>query len=333
MSDLSKKGHFKLSKITPFEALRNAKQHDISESDLCFQDKENIYQFEYVKPEDPEKYIIEPGVYTMSNSGAGLELSKMSLKKRNLLESVLNTSLIMNEAKTFFNKLHVYEELGRDKKRAILISSSPGCGKTAAINAASQLLIKEDAGTVVLNWPTSNVDADNVAFFFSAASEYSKKCTRLILVMEDIGGGEKDTSHERGVSAGLLNLLDGLSVAFQLPTFIIATTNFPEHLLENLADRPERFDLMIELSPPKLEERIELTEFIAKRKLTAEEKKALSRKEADKFSIAHLVEVVVRSRLHDKTIPKVVDELVKHSKRFAKNFKDGHALGIGNLDG
>jgi ATP-dependent 26S proteasome regulatory subunit len=132
------------------------------------------------------------------------------------------------------------------------------------------------------------------------------------------------------VTAGLLNLLDGVDVTFKLPTFIVATTNFPENLLESLADRPGRFDLMIELNPPSVAEKIALLEFIAKREASAEEKDALAGKGTENFSIAHIKEIVVRSRLHDKTIPVVIKELVDHSKKFKRNFeKERKGLGLG----
>src|SRR5690606_31658097 len=159
--------------------------------------------------------------------------------------------LIFKEARTFFSRLHVYEKLNRPKKRSVLLYSAPGMGKTSAIEKFCHDAINEDAGTVVLVWPTSEIEPDSVARFLSQSSEYNDKCTRLILIIEDIGGGEREGSHSRsGVTSGLLNLLDGVGLTFRLPTFIIATTNHPENLLSSLANRPGRFDLMAELQAP-----------------------------------------------------------------------------------
>ena len=187
---------------------------------------------------------------------------------------------------------------------------------------------EEDPGTVVFIWPTIEIDANSISKFLSVFSEFNKTCTRMILVMEDIGGGEREGSGQiRSVDAGMLNLLDGVEVTFKLPTFILATTNYPQNLLSALADRPGRFDLMLELEPPKAKERIRLVEFIAKRKLTADEEAAIKDKRCGTFSIAHLEEIVIRSMLHDKSMKDVITELVSHkdivARAFEKSKKDG----------
>jgi SpoVK/Ycf46/Vps4 family AAA+-type ATPase len=316
-------GRFVVKKITKFAELTEGQVVEMPESDLCFQNDSSIIQMKYERAEEDKKYEIDPGIFAFAETAGGLGLMKMELKKRGLLESVDNTSKIIKEARTFFSKLHVYERLERPKKRGVLLYSKPGMGKTSAIEKFCSDFVKEDPGTVVLVWPTSDIEADSVCRFLTTRSEYTKECTRLVLIIEDIGGGERDGEHGRSaVDSGLLNLLDGVGVTFKLPTFIIATTNHPENLLESLADRPGRFDLMLKLDPPSTEEKQRLLAFISKRELTDEERACLGAKGAENFSIAHLEEIAVRSELHDKTYPQVVQELIEHSKRFSKNFED-----------
>ena len=324
-----KDGKFKLIKRTLFSELEEGAE--LPESDLCFQNEDVIAQFEYVKEdEDEEKYEIKPGIYTFTRTASGIRPAKTEFRKQRLLESIDNTKVIMNEAKTFFSRLHIYKELNRPEKRGVLLYSAPGMGKTSAIAKFSNDFLEEDPGTVVLNWPTSEIEADQISKFLSINSEYTKECTRLIFVIEDIGGGERENHGQSNqVDSGLLNLLDGVDVTFKLPTFIVATTNHPENLLGALADRPGRFDLMIELGPPSTEEKIQLTEFIAKRDLTAEEKEAFKNSEIKDFSIAHLEEIVVRSLLHDKTLPQVINELIEHRRRFHKSFSKKSDIGMG----
>ena len=325
-----KKGFFKVKQITKFDTLVKGGVTELPESDLCFQNDTDIVQFEYVRSDEETKYPIDPGSFILTESSAGVELKKFELKKRDLLESVTNTATIINEANTFFNKLHVYERLNRPKKRGVLLYSSPGCGKTSSIEKVSLDIMSTDPGTVIMTWPTSEIEADAVVRFLSYRSEYSEKCTKQILIIEDIGGGEREGSPSRsGVDSGLLNLLDGIGTVFKLPTFIIATTNHPENLLASLADRPGRFDLMLKLQPPSYDEKIQLLSFIAKRELTDEEKHALGDKRAAEFSIAHLEEIVVRAELHDKTYPQVIQELIAHKERFKNDFEDKNRnLGI-----
>lgn len=322
-------GKFVHIKTTSFKDLIEGNVKEMPESDLCFQNEGSIVQFKYEKPEVEHKFEIEPGTYSLAETNVGVRPMKVELRSRDLLETIDNTSRIMKEARLFFSRLHVYEEVNRPKKRATLLYSRPGLGKTSAITKLCADFIKEDPGTVVFNWPTSDVSADAVNRFLSMASEYHKSATRLILIIEDIGGGEQENARG-GVPSGLLNLLDGVDVVFKLPTFIIATTNHPENLLESLADRPGRFDLMQELMPPSVDEKCQLLKFLTKREATAEERAALAQKGAEDFSIAHLEEIVIRGKLHDKTVPEVVKEMIEHSKKYKRGFeKEKGGLGLG----
>lgn len=330
---MNKQGKFNLLKVTKISDVVGGIEKELPESDLCFQDGGTIVQYEYEKPEEEEKFSIEPGFYTLRDSSNGIRPFKITLRDRELLTSIDNTAKIINEAKNFYNKLHIYDLLKRQKKRAVLLYSEPGMGKTSAIAKFSTEFSKEDPGTVVFSWPTSKIEADDIARFLSVSSEYSPECTRLILIMEDIGGGEYENGGRANqVDSGLLNLLDGVDVAFKLPTFIVATTNHPENLLSSLADRPGRFDLMIKLDAPSQQEKIALTEFIAKRPLSKEELDSLNNPKIKDFSIAHLEEVVVRSMLHDKTFEEVIQEILEHKKRFNKGFEEKGNLGIGGRD-
>lgn len=329
MSSDEKQGKFIVKKVTKITDLKEG--DEVRESDLCFQNEERIVQCEYIKPENEEdqKYEIKPGTWSLAHSTNGLRLEGIKLKQRRILESYDNSKSIMDEAKLFFSQKEVYDHLEKQMKRAILIYSPPGFGKTCAINKVSERLKAEDPGTVVIYWPTAEVDARHVTRFLSSRSEYVKDATRLVFVIEDIGGGEIEGSNgSRGVDSSLLNLLDGVDVTFPLPTFIMATTNYPANLLDALADRPGRFDEFIELEPPNFEQRVELIKFIAKRQgdLNDEEMEALKR--AENFSVAHLSEVVERSMLKGKTFAEVVDEISHHRSNFTKNFEK-RKMGIG----
>lgn len=330
MSQDKTKGKFKLKQKTRFSDIISGNITELHESDLCFQNEDVILQFEYEKPEEDEKQIIEPGMFELEDTPMGVRCKKVELRTNKLLNEVNNTSAIINEAKTFFNKLDIYKKLERIPKRGVLLYSEPGMGKSSAISQFCRDFIKEDPGTVVLNWPTSEIEANRVSKFLSVSTQYDPKCTRLILIIEDIGGEEyENNGRSNQVDSGMLNLLDGVNVTFKLPTFIVATTNHPENLLGALANRPGRFDLMLELQPPSFEEKVKLLSFIAKREVTEDEKEALKIKGVEKFSIAHLEEAVVRSMLHDKTIPQTIKELVEHAEKFNRNFGENKSIGLG----
>ncbi len=322
---------FKVKEVTKFADLVLGSKLEIPTSDLCLTSNEEIIQFEYIEDElDQQKYTIKPGVYTVNRGPMGLRLDTTELREDNLLTTVINTKTIKNEADTFYKKLHVYDTLKLQKKRAILLFSDPGLGKSSAIRQTVRELIAQDPGTVAVIWPTSDVRAEDFSKFLSFSIDYEENCTNLLLIMEDIGGNEEEGGRHREVNSGLLNMLDGVNVVFKLPTFMIATTNYPANLLGALSDRPGRFDQMIELMPPAKDEQIRLLEFIAKRSLTTEEKEAMDIKGAEKLSIAHLNEIVIRSMLHDKTYEQVVKELISHTQKVKKDFSKQGSMGIGS---
>lgn len=305
----------------------------IQESDLFLTDADgNFVQAEYVESEEEDdgKYEAEPGTFNLGYQGNNLALNKMEMRKRKLLTTYDNTKQIMNEAELFFKKVNegVYEFLEKDAKRAILLYSEPGYGKTSAIAQVCANFREEDDKTIIINWPTAEIRSSDAKRFMTTI-DY-QDCTKLVFLIEDIGGSEKEHhGGERGIDSALLDLLDGTDVTFPIPTFIIATTNHPGNLLDALADRPGRFDELIELEPPNKKERIELVEFMAKRELTEEEKEAL--KDASNFSVAHLSEIVIRSLLKDKTYKEVIKEMIDYKATFSRQFeKKKNGLGLGN---
>ena len=322
-------GKFEVKKVTPFSDLVSGKVTELGESDLCFQSGTDIIQLAYKDAEEEHKFEIKPGFHTLAQDSTGVKTSKIELRKRDLLEDISSTSSIIGEAKRFFSKLDVYEKLNRPKKRGVLLYSAPGFGKSSSIEKFCIDFAAEDPGTVVIIWPTSEIEAESIVHFFSHRATYTAECTRVILIIEDIGGRTDDQRGHQSVNSGLLNLLDGIGVTFKLPTFIVATTNHPESLLQALADRPGRFDLLIKLNAPTHDEKIRLLTFISKRELSDEEKDCIGKKGTEEFSVAHLEEIAVRSLLHDKSYAKVVDEMIQHSKLFKKNFEEKGGVGFG----
>lgn len=323
-----RQGKFICIKKTDFKDIEVGSE--VAESDLCFQDDNSIFQFKFEEPKEDHKEIIEPGIFSLKEKNGHVYTKKTSVRNRTLLSSINNTKSINDEADIFFDNLDVYEKLGEPKARKILLYSDPGMGKTATITQYCQDALKTDPGTVIIIWPASQIEAHDVSEFLSKNSIYKDECTRLILVMEDIGGGEREGhGGARAVDSDMLDLLDGIQVTFKLPTLIIATTNYPQNLLSALADRPGRFDLILQLKPPSYDEQISLIEFISKEKLSEEDKKVFKNKKASSFSIAHLKEIVIRSMLHKQSIADTVKEIIIHRDRFSKGFEDKNDVGFG----
>jgi len=327
-------GKFKVNRITKIEDLADKTVNEIPESDVTIQTDTHIIQMEYVDPEDNrKKTIIKPGCFALEDTNIGVQLSKFELKKHDLLETIDNTSCIISEKHKFFERLDVYKKLNKEPKRALLLCSPPGIGKSAAIGKVCRDELKGE-NTAIVIWDTSSVRSSSVNRFFLNNTEFSKEVEKMILVIEDIGGGSVDEygGGARGADSSLLNLLDGVGTPFHgMPTFIIATTNNPETSVEALIDRPGRFDKVIEMKSPNEKECIELLSFISKKEeLDSDDIEAAKLAATEKFSIAHIQEIIVRSMLDDISFLEVAKQLKEHKKRFKNSFQEiKNKLGLG----
>jgi hypothetical protein len=317
------KSKFKVLQITKINDI--TQKTELPESDLTIQSDDTIFQFEYYDPDKDKAIVtIKSGSYNFEDTNTGIRLKKLNLQHCDLLKSIANTTLVLEEGNKFFSRLDIYKKLNREPKRALLLSSKPGCGKTAAIIEVCHKFLEKN-GTAVIIWDTSDIKCGRINRFFLNYSKFHKDVKRLILVMEDISGGsidKHDYETEKGTASALLNLLDGTGIPFKgMPTFIIATTNNPETTVEALIDRPGRFDKVIELNPPTEDECKALYKFILKTdRLDSSTIEAAKKAAAEKFSIAHIQETIVRSMLDDITILDATEELIKHKKRFKEAF-------------
>jgi SpoVK/Ycf46/Vps4 family AAA+-type ATPase len=321
-----RKKAFKVSSITKLSDLKIG--DSFSESDLALQDDGYVVQFKHMTKYSRSRITVKPGTHQMTMSNSGVKLAPIDFSKKRILMEMINTQTILDEAHKFFSKLDIYKELEIQPKRGILLYSGPGEGKSSTISVFCKQAVEEDPGTVVIVWPTSKVDADSVQEFLTANSKYSAAATRLILIMEDIGGGNKEGSGPRSVDSGILNMLDGVGETFKLPTFIVATTNTPEQLLASLSDRPGRFDAFIELKSPGPSERLKLFEFISKRNASEEEKSIITSDKTNGLSAAHITEIVIRHRLTDKPVTEVIKEITEHSKKVQNQFQKETKMGF-----
>ena len=324
---MEKCSHFVISQISNLKDFNKGKQERLEESDLTLLSGDLVYQFKYIEQEDT-RITVEPGTYALTIQDHVVKPEVIKLNDRFLLDSLTNAKVIKDEAKAFFSGLHIYEKRKKVKKRGILLYSDPGLGKTASIEKACKDFVDEDPGTVVVVWPTSEINPYDVNDFLTKSYKFSDKCTRLILIAEDIGGREKPGDHgQTPVDADLLNLLDGVGKVFEIPTLIIATTNFPQNLLESLADRPGRFDLVTEFLPPSDEEKINLLAFFLDREPTEEEKDQVTGKNMSWLSISYIEEAVIRAEIHNKSIKETMLELKRYHDKFKNAFSKK-----GNID-
>lgn len=294
-------------------------------SDYATLTPEGVFvQMEYIETDDVEKKVthVKPGIFAMKTSMAEMYLIDTEFNNDRILQDFVETNHIEQKVDKFFQKVNVYKELEIENiKRAALIYGPPGSGKSTILNKISKKY-GSDSKTMVLVWHTDVFEPMDVKNFVQSF-EYSKYgVERMIFIVEDIGGTTIEQSGGRRPSdSSLLSLLDNKEKTFRVPVFILATTNNPEMFQENITDRPERFDDKIEAGHPNSKARIALLNFFSKGVNPEEEAlKLMASSKCDKLSPAHIREVVIRSRLYDKTQLEVINELLNESKKYQTGF-------------
>lgn len=154
----------------------------------------------------------------------------------------------------------VFERLGIDPPKGVLLHGPPGCGKTLITRAVANetdAYIGHLSGPEIMHKFYGESEANLRRIFETAASRAPS-----IIFLDEIDaiapkreemGGEKQV--EKRVVAQLLALLDGLSSRGQV--IVIGATNIP-NVLDPALRRPGRFDREIEIGIPDKNGRLEI---------------------------------------------------------------------------
>lgn len=292
---------------------------EIQESDFATLCPDGTFvQLEYIpnKKIKKDKVKVEGGIFTLTKSMMGLGIEPTEFIKDDILKEFVNTENIINKVDCFFSRLHVYKKHNIEfPKRCALLFGSPGTGKTTAIIEVVEKY--NDGKTFILVWGTDKFHAGDVKSFLQHV-DFSD-VDRIIVIAEDIGGVEAENARMSS-DPSLLSLLDNKEKTFTKPVFILATTNHPEMFLANIANRPQRIDDKIEVGFPTADARIKLYEFYSKTTVDENIKKILSDKKCEKFTPAHIQEVILRSELYDKTVEETINDIVAEMKNYENAF-------------
>lgn len=318
-------GFFKLKKVTDLNQIDE--KTELPESDYSFTRNDNkFYQFEYIEDDNNKTpVVVGPGLFAIDSRMNQLVLAPTTFAEDKLLEEYLHTKEISDKIKMFFAKQDVYKKYGVDPKRGMLLWGKQGTGKSTVIAKVVNQYVK-DGNTLAVVWRTDKFEAHTVKDFI-AAFQY-KDVDKLILIIEDIGGSEYVQRGKRAIESSLLSLLDNVEKIFKVPTMILATTNHPENLLENLTDRPQRFDDVIEVKPPSGEFRAKFLSFFSQGEADAASLDAIQARAYDGMSVAHMKEIVIRGALYDLTLLESMEQLHKQSSKAKKDFFESGKLGL-----
>lgn len=323
---MSNEGYFSIKSKLKLDELEVG--YKIPESDYSTLTPEGTFvQLEYHEPEEVtvKDFEVKPGVWVIThNQIQGMFLIPTSFVQDSILEEFVHTENITEKIDLFFENIQVYYDMGFEvPKRGALLYGPAGTGKSTAISKVSKKY-QADAETAIVVWPTSKYEAQSVKDFVKTFKYVGVK--RLIMVVEDIGGVEVENA-PRGMKSdsSLLSLLDNQEKTFTIPVFIIATTNHPEMFLANLTNRPNRFDDKIEVGFPEATFRVALLKFFTEkpkiRAATSEDLELIASKITEKFSPAHIREIVIKGMIHSKTYSDVIKEMVGEIKTFENDFQ------------
>ena len=156
----------------------------------------------------------------------------------------------------------IFEKLGIEAPKGVLLHGSPGTGKTLVARAVAN---ETDAHFISLSGPEiiGKFYGESEAKLRSVFEEAERHAPSIIFIdeIEAIApkreelGGEKQV--ERRVVAQLLTLMDGLKSRGKV--IVIAATNLP-NLLDPALRRPGRFDREIVLTVPDRHGRLQILE-------------------------------------------------------------------------
>jgi hypothetical protein len=246
-----------------------------------------------------EKFQIRPGQFLFDQEQG---LSALPIVDERFYETATSRNMAQL-FKNFFDKSDVVLQKYKKNKRAYLLYSDPGMGKSALIRHFCKQALQQD-GTAVLQ-VGGEVDFQKLTNMF--LKPYAEGVKRIVLVIEDFG--KRDFANNTSIyNPSCLNFLDGVAGLFRVPTLIICTTNFIKQLGPQLTNRPGRFSKLIQVLPPSDDEVFELVKQLAGVRLTAKQKQSLKGKQ---LTPDHILEVLVRHELEEIPLEQAVQEVLQ----------------------
>jgi SpoVK/Ycf46/Vps4 family AAA+-type ATPase len=269
---------------------------------------------------------LEPGFYEVSYNRYGEpKLVKSEIKTVKFFGDNPVQQELISRCFKFFEKASIFEQFEETARMGFLVAGEAGTGKTATLNyICSELLVSND--TCIIKFDTRN-NINNLSSLMRGKIP-TEAIKKVVVVLEDLGGGEGDPKSTAKFSDGaLLSFLDGNSYPYDIPIVIFATTNYPENMLANLVDRPGRFDDVVFINAPSITTKAQYMESLLKRPITVQEKKYIEKN----HSMAHIKKAVVNLLVHGTPIDEMLIAMTKHSekvKRDELNEREDERVGI-----
>lgn len=206
-------------------------------------------------------------------------------------DSIILSPLIKREIRAntvcFLKKREMWSTFGIPSKRGVLLAGEPGTGKTIICKA----LMAESKGITCITTDAYGLGADG---YITELYEMAEDLSPSIVFIEDIDliGLNREEYHYSGGSAlvALLAALDGVEEKQGIIT--VATTNNIQSLDRALSRRPSRFDHVIEIPFPGIEERKKIVGLLCRKIPLDEPSREYIAQKTEYCSPAQLQEII-----------------------------------------
>jgi len=286
--------------------------------------KENARQWAKVGdayfPADMTADTLPSGQYSIDYSHSrGLYFSPKPINLDDLL--ILPDSAseeIINNIEEFWKNEHLFRKLGFLWKRGVLLYGPAGSGKTSTLQLITKKVV--DRGGIAVYVKEPKVTAQGLEMLRKI-----EPTRPVIVLVEDV-----DAIQRTYGEADMLALLDG---DLQIDNVVfIATTNYPEKLDKRMVNRPSRFDIVRKIGMPTAEARtIYLTE--RNERIAGTDELIEWVAATDKFSIAHLKELIVSVEALGQGFNDTIDRLRVMIDTTPASTDDDESKGIGFMAG
>lgn len=245
-----------------------------------------------------QKHQIRCGSHYLHQEHGMIEIPKSEEKFFETNTSKYLKKLFAN----FFEKSDLLRQKFKRSKRAYLLYSEPGMGKSALIRNFSDFVL-DISGTAVVS-VDGDINFNMLTHIF--LKPYAEDVKRIVLVIEDFGKRDS-VANSTVFNPSCLNFLDGVAGLFRVPTMVLCTTNFAKQLGPQLTNRPGRFNKLIKVLPPTDEEVFQLVEGIGQIKMTELQKDIFRGKG---MTPDHVIEAIIRHELEEISLEQSVNEVL-----------------------
>lgn len=264
------------------------------------------YAVQYRQPDnyEPDHDIPPPGAYRIVKDVSNNYLATVDLPDEHFtVKRHADQSAIRKDLTAFYENSQLYEQLNLKKHRGALLYGPPGNGKTHSILRTLRFAIEQyDARAFLLSHSSPRLSK-----LSTFRSFFEDELTLFVL--------EEVTEFAGTRGNDLLRFLDGEWSWSN--NYVIATTNYPGELPNNLVDRPGRFDVLISLKEPESSYR---KRFLNELTGSTVDDRIVERTEG--FSIAYLQELVLRAELYDRTLDEILKQFDEQKQRIREAFEE-----------